>query len=493
MSVIAVTSQLNTGSVLAAPEDEIEIEDTTGTESDAIPPEDLKWVAPGKFSFKFATDESMWYNMGLARYGEDPLISLSGLLYPSDSAKYQSGDIYTVNCGDFFMASGLYRIVISVSRTDAKGDWVDSESADLFWECPEDHIATPANLHWEKTEIVCDPVKNASAYHFVLYQDGEYQAELNSNENRVNFYKYLNQSDKHAYQASVIAVSADLTKYANSEPSEMSAAYAKESSVPKDSDEPKEENTPKDGNESKEENTPKDGNESKEENTPKDGNEQSQTGIPKDSYPRLITGTDGKERVYKKGVEIARYTGLAILGATGKTPWVYVKDGKRVYDYIGYVEYEKSLFYVEKGIWQEDLNGVMVDPNSEPLVWYFNANGQVQSQHTGLAEYDSEWFYIENGKVATDMNAFVEYDGGLFAVGAGRIIREYSGLMQDPQDPVNGAWYFFADGQAQTQYTGLAQYDNAWFYIVDGKLATEYTGSVEHDGTVFNVVNGMVR
>ncbi|MBO6297339.1 MAG: hypothetical protein J6N53_00720, partial [Lachnospiraceae bacterium] len=129
MSVIAVTSQLNTGSVLAAPEDEIEIEDTTGTESDSIPPEDLKWVAPGKFSFKFATDESMWYNMGLARYGEDPLISLSGLLDPSDSAKYQSGDIYTVNCGDFFMASGLYSIVISVSRTDTKGDWVDSERA----------------------------------------------------------------------------------------------------------------------------------------------------------------------------------------------------------------------------------------------------------------------------------------------------------------------------------------------------------------------------
>ena len=91
------------------------------------------------------------------------------------------------------------------------------------------------------------------------------------------------------------------------------------------------------------------------------------------------------------------------------------------------------------------------------------------------------------------MNAFVEYDGGLFAVGAGRIIKEYSGLMQDPQNPQNGAWYFFANGQAQTQYTGLAQYDGAWFYIENGRLATDYTGAVGYDGATFYVENGMVK
>ena len=138
------------------------------------------------------------------------------------------------------------------------------------------------------------------------------------------------------------------------------------------------------------------------------------------------------------------------------------------------------------------VNGVMIDGAASPLVWYFCSNGQVQTQHVGLAEYDGEWFYIENGKVATDMNAFVEYNGGLFAVGAGRIIGEYNGLMQDPQDPVNGAWYYFAGGQAQTQYTGLAMYDNVWFYVVKGKLATDYTGTVEYDGATFNVTNGMV-
>ena len=84
-------------------------------------------------------------------------------------------------------------------------------------------------------------------------------------------------------------------------------------------------------------------------------------------------------------------------------------------------------------------------------------------------------------------------DGGLFAVAAGRIVSEYSGLMQDPENPVNGDWYFFANGQAQTQYTGLAMYDNAWFYVVNGKLAVDYTGTVDYDGATFDVENGMVK
>ena len=169
-------------------------------------------------------------------------------------------------------------------------------------------------------------------------------------------------------------------------------------------------------------------------------------------------------------------------------------NGERDYTYKGYVNYEGSKFYVENGSILLSLNGVMIDPNSAPnYVWYFCSNGQVQTQHVGLALYDGEWFYIENGKVAVNMNAFVKYDGGLFAVAAGRIVREYSGLMQDPQNQQTGDWYYFAEGQAQTQYTGLAQYDGQWFYIRSGKLATDITGAVMYDGASFWVEKGMVK
>ena len=168
----------------------------------------------------------------------------------------------------------------------------------------------------------------------------------------------------------------------------------------------------------------------------------------------------------------------------------YYIDGKVATEFVGFVDYDDSKFYVNKGIYDDDFNGVMIDPNSDPYVWYFCAKGQVQTQHKGLAEYDGAWFYIENGKVADKMNKFVEYDGGLFAVGAGRIIKEYSGLMQDPENTKTGDWYFFANGQAQTQYTGLVQYDGHWFYVQKGKFDPAYNGKVTYDGAEFEVVNG---
>ena len=60
------------------------------------------------------------------------------------------------------------------------------------------------------------------------------------------------------------------------------------------------------------------------------------------------------------------------------------------------------------------------------------------------------------------------------------------------QDPNGSDWYFLAEGQAQTQYTGLALYDGAWFYVRAGKFAQDYTGTVKYDGASFNVVKGEV-
>ena len=168
----------------------------------------------------------------------------------------------------------------------------------------------------------------------------------------------------------------------------------------------------------------------------------------------------------------------------------YYKDGKVDKTFEGYADYEGSKFYVKNGTIDTSINGVQIDPNSNPLVWYFCSNGQVQTQHVGLAEYDGEWFYITDGKVQTEMNKFVEYNGGLFAVAAGRIVSEYSGLMQDPENTKTGDWYFFANGQAQTQYTGLALYDGQWFYVQAGKFDPTYNGKVIYDGAEFDVVNG---
>ena len=173
-------------------------------------------------------------------------------------------------------------------------------------------------------------------------------------------------------------------------------------------------------------------------------------------------------------------------GADGH--WYWYEDGKVATDKNGFVDWESSKFFLVKGMVDENANGLVQDIKNT-ADWYYCANGQAQTQYTGLAEYDGKWFYVEKGKLNTTLAAYVEYDGGLFFVGAGRIMKEVSGLAKDP----NGSdWYYLADGQAQTQYTGLAQYDGAWFYVIAGKFAQDYSGSVKYDGATFQVEKGEV-
>ena len=165
--------------------------------------------------------------------------------------------------------------------------------------------------------------------------------------------------------------------------------------------------------------------------------------------------------------------------------WDYYVGGEIDYDYYGFVDYEGYKFLVANGQIAA-VNGLAMDPNSD--LWYFCAEGQVV-KHTGLVRYNEEWFYVKDGVLDTGLNALVPYNGGLFYVAAGRITREVSGLVLDP----NGSgWYFVALGEVQNQYTGLATYNGAWFYVIKGRLADDYTGVVTYDNQLFNVVNGMV-
>ena len=211
--------------------------------------------------------------------------------------------------------------------------------------------------------------------------------------------------------------------------------------------------------------------------------------IPQGNTPVVVEDADGKTTVYQGGKAVEDYTGLAKLGTDKDAPFVYVENGKRNQEFSGFVDYDGASFWVSGGTFDAKAEGLKLDATTD--TWYYVGAGMVQN-YTGLATYNGEWFYVENGKLNTTLNAFVEYDGGLFAVGAGRIISEYDGLMQDPQNTKTGDWYFFSKGQAQKQYTGLVQYNGAWFYIQSGKFDQTYTGSVVYDGATFNVVNGAV-
>ena len=156
-------------------------------------------------------------------------------------------------------------------------------------------------------------------------------------------------------------------------------------------------------------------------------------------------------------------------------------------DFTGFSQYESGLFFVSGGDVVATANGLINDPNNSSD-WYYCANGQVQLQYSGLAQYNGEWFYLENGKLNTTRVGIVNYDGGRFMIAAGRILREVNGLIRDPN---TDNWYYVAAGQV-VDYTGLAQYDDHWFYVINGRLATKFSGIVEYDGKKFEVSFGEV-
>ena len=166
--------------------------------------------------------------------------------------------------------------------------------------------------------------------------------------------------------------------------------------------------------------------------------------------------------------------------------YYYGYDGTVDTQKYGFVTYNGATFLVANGR-VADVSGLHMDPEGND--WYFLSHGQV-CDHTGLVMYDGEWFYVKNGRLDTSLSDFVAYDGGLFFVAAGRIVTEANGLCMDPDGT---DWYYLANGQVQTQYTGPVQYGGAWFYVVKGRLAEDYTGSVAYDGATFDVVNGMLQ
>lgn len=167
----------------------------------------------------------------------------------------------------------------------------------------------------------------------------------------------------------------------------------------------------------------------------------------------------------------------------------YMVDGVNDTQKYGFVKFDGGSFLVANGTVATHINGLAQDPGN-PANWYYLSNGQVQNQYTGLAMYDNAWFYVSEGRLDTTVNQIVEYDEGYFLVAAGQIKKEVNGLVQDPQDPE--WWYFVAEGQVQTQYSGLALYDGQWFYVKSGVFQNDYTGYVNYQGEPFYVVNGQM-
>lgn len=88
--------------------------------------------------------------------------------------------------------------------------------------------------------------------------------------------------------------------------------------------------------------------------------------------------------------------------------------------------------------------------------------------YTGIAKYpiDGQWYYAANGMQDTSYNGLAYYQGD---------------------------WYYVEGGAINWNYTGLANYGGTWYYVKNGVRNNEYTGIVVHNGDSYYVTNGVLN
>ncbi len=161
--------------------------------------------------------------------------------------------------------------------------------------------------------------------------------------------------------------------------------------------------------------------------------------------------------------------------STGET-LVYENGGFHYYNNgvaddskYGFVDYNGSKFLVANGYVVSNKNGLVQDPDHKDI-WYFCAGGKVLTNKSGLVQYPAgqdNWFIVQNGVMDSTYNGFAYYNGGLFFVARGKLVRK-DGLVQDPHN--KNDWYFLANGQVQSKKTGNVTYNGKTFYVSGGKL-----------------------
>ena len=111
-------------------------------------------------------------------------------------------------------------------------------------------------------------------------------------------------------------------------------------------------------------------------------------------------------------------------------------------------------------------------------------------QLDGLIQFPEGHKLFEDGYWLKDAYQYFDYDGGKFLIAHGMVATHINGLAKDPKTAND--WYYLANGQAQTQYTGFASYDGEWFYVTNGKLDTGINGYLKYNGGLFYIGAGRV-
>ncbi len=214
------------------------------------------------------------------------------------------------------------------------------------------------------------------------------------------------------------------------------------------------------------------------------------------------------------------YTGMA----QNSNGWYYITKGVLDRTYTGFAKNENGSWYITEGKLTRKDNSVIKDENGalgSTSEWYYVLGSKVQSDFTGLADYQNDsgwwyitkgkvdrsvttvaknkngWYYVKNGKVDKSYTGFAKNSNGSWYVVSGKVTKKVNGVYKDANGSIGAKnnWYYVVGNKVQSDFTGLANYknDSGWWYITKGKVDRSVNTVAKNKNGWYYVVNGKVQ
>lgn len=176
-----------------------------------------------------------------------------------------------------------------------------------------------------------------------------------------------------------------------------------------------------------------------------------------------VSKNGGVYYYFKNG--IANTTGLYKITVGKVTGWWYVKAGKVMTGYNGFVKNDSGWWYVSAGKVDFSRNEVLKGTVNGVAGWWNVKGGKVEFTNT-ISKNSSGWWCIQNGKVNFNFTGLAKNENGYF---------------------------YCSGGKVDFGFTGIAKNENGYWYCTSGKVRFDYSGKVTYKGQTYIIKGGKVQ
>ena len=122
-----------------------------------------------------------------------------------------------------------------------------------------------------------------------------------------------------------------------------------------------------------------------------------------------------------------------------------------------------------------------------PITGFFDLFTEISyaADDYSLEKVDGVWYYFDDGEIDTDYVGLAKNEYCWWYVENGTIDFTYTGMAKNQY-----GWWYVTNGKLDLTYTGLAKNQYGWWYMNKGKLDLKYTGMAKNQYGWWYVTNG---